>query len=110
MEVETGTGIYKIRKPTGRIGAVHIGIVSKMASGTQGEKDAEGNVIVSQADNERTQDVFIEWSVKVLPNIIIDGPHTYNDMPGIDQYVLFLATMEGMEGDTLGGELFRIIE
>lgn len=110
MKVETGTGIYNIRKPAGRIGAVHFGILSKMAPTSPGEKDAEGNAIVSQADNERTQDAFIEWSVKVLPNIIIDGPHKYNDMPGSDQFALFAATMEGMEGDTLGGELFRIIE
>ena len=109
MKVETNAGIYNIRKPVGRIGAVHFTIMSSAAPRTIGEEDVDGNPIMSEADIERANEAFAKWTIQVLPNIIIDGPYTYEEMPGSDQYAIFLASGEDMGGD-IGEELFRIVE
>lgn len=109
MKLKTESGTYTINKPTGRIGAKNFAIMTSAAPTTQGEKDKAGNVIVSEGDMERMSAAFEKWSAEVLPNIVKDGPFTYNDMPGSDQYAAFIASMEAMEGD-IGEELFQVIE
>lgn len=112
MNIETITGIYKIRKPMGRIGALHFGIITKFMPAN---KKAEGDPL-SPMEQERIGLGFEEWSAKILPNILVSftptgAPEplekiTIDDMSGEDQYSLFLAVCSTMEASE---KFFRII-
>lgn len=109
--IETNNGIYKVRKPMGRIGALHFGIITKyMPANKKNENDP-----ISPAEQERIGQGFEEWAAKVLPNILVsftskDGDekqiNSTEEMDGQDQYGMFLAICSTME---TSGEFFRIL-
>lgn len=101
FKVKTPNGIYTIKKPTGRWGALHYAIMTKTAP-----SDSEK---LSEADIERMSKAFEEWSIKVLPHLIVDGPHTYDDMPGEDQFAIFNAVLL-VTSPSGSDELFQIVE
>jgi hypothetical protein len=104
--VKTPSGVYTVKRPVGRAGVVHFTLVSK-AIPTSVDPES-GQVVVSPADQERFEKAFVEWTEKVLPAIYVDGPTTVQDMPGEDQYALFLAMFTTVN---LGGsDLFRFVE
>lgn len=105
-EIETPNGIYTVKRPVGRAGVIHFTLVSKSIPTTI---DPETNeVVISPADQDRFVDAFLEWSAKVLPEIYVSGPVAVKDMPGEDQYALFLAMFSTVN---LGGsDLFRFID
>lgn len=78
VDIKTKSGVYRVKKPLGRIGAIHFGIITKHLS--SGSKEEE----ISPAQRESIGDGFIEWTEKVLPKIIIS--YTPNDQPVIDKY------------------------
>lgn len=105
--IETANGVYKVKRPAGRIGMIHFSLISKMESRSN-EKDKNGNPVASPADEERAEKAIIEWSEKVLKNILIANDSymydidkktgeqikvgiTYDDIPGEDQFILFRA-------------------
>jgi hypothetical protein len=111
IDVETFNGVYKLRKPMGRIGALHFGIITKFMPAN---KKAEGDPI-SPAEQERIGQGFEEWSIKILPNILVsftpkDAPEaktiTIDEMTGEDQYSMFLAVCSTMEASE---NFFRIV-
>lgn len=112
LNIETITGIYKIRKPMGRIGALHFGIITKFMPAN---KKAEGDPL-SPLEQERIGMGFEEWTAKILPNILVsftpkDAPEpnasiTVDDMSGEDQYSLFLAVCSTMEASET---FFRVV-
>ena len=108
MEFETINGLYTIDKPTGELGVKNFIIMSKAVPTSKGIEDGEGNIIISEGDQERATNAFIEWSSKILPNILISGPCTYDKMTGSDQLAAFMACGEDMEGDA-GEELYKIV-
>lgn len=105
--IETANGVYKLKRPAGRIGMIHFALLSKMEARSK-EKDKDGNPVISPADEERFEKALLEWSEKVLKNILIPTDSylydidkktgeqikvgiTYDDIPGEDQYCLFCA-------------------
>jgi len=95
IEVETASGVYKVKKPVGRIGAVHMSIMMKVNM-PKGEPEDWGEQQV-QAYLESTSKVFLEWAEKVLPHIYVDGPFKPEEMPGEDQFVIFLSLAQEVQ-------------
>jgi len=106
FKIATASGVWTVRKPMGRIGAMHFAILSKSMP-TSSSKDEDGNVEISPADIERQSQGFLEWTATVLPKIIIDGPCKYDQMAGEDQYGLYFAMLEVVN---VGEKLFRFVE
>ncbi len=107
-DIETKNGIYKIKMPTGAAGARHFSIVSKSLPKSS-EKDKDGEIILSPADEERLYKGFEEWSNKVLKDIVgKDSVYSYAEMPGEDQWFIFLALIGLID---IGGDedLFRVL-
>lgn len=105
-KVETPSGVYTVKRPVGRVGIAHFTLVSKSIPTT---KDPEtGKVIISPADQDRFEKAFVDWTEKVLPSIYISGPTSLEDMPGEDQYALFLAMFTTV--NISGSDLFRFVE
>lgn len=105
-KVEVSTGVYTIRKPIGRIGAKHFAILSRMVPAR--DMDGDDPYVMSPADMDRLGSTFEMWAAEVLPHIIVDGPCKYDEMPGEDQFGLFMAVMEDMGGDGKK-PLFRVV-
>lgn len=101
-QIETNNGIYKVRNPVGRIGAIHFGIITKSTPTDGGDSEQ-----LSPGAMNKLTEGFEEWSVKVLPHIIVEGPFKYEEMPGEDQYAIFLAMFSLIK---VGKEFFRIVE
>lgn len=108
VKIETANGTYTVRVPTGRLGSVHFGIMQACAP-TSDAKDENGNPVQSPADKERFNDNFEKWCQKVLPSIIVAGESSckFDDMPGEDQYAIFIALMSRVN---ISNDLFRIVE
>lgn len=124
LKIETGNGIYQVKRPGGRLGAKSMMILAKMSSvdgikkvpkllpdGTyEGNEDPklvekiiiENNRLATAAMG----DVFEEWAPIMLPHIVVAGPFTYDDMPGEDQLALFMALSQETK---VGEEFFRIL-
>jgi len=103
FKIETANDVYELKKPTGKIGALHFRLLTKaMPKSSPVDGDEQ---MVSPADQERLQEVFEQWTEQVLPEIICE-PHTYDDIPGEDQWILFLAMFQTMNIST---DLFRIV-
>lgn len=101
-----------VRKPMGRIGAIHFGIITKYMPMNK-HNDPEAGM--SPLEQERIGQAFEEWSQKVLPNILVtyqpkDTPEpitaTIDDLDGADQYSIFLALTSMV---SVNGDFFRII-
>lgn len=110
-EVETRSGVIKLKKPMGRAGAIHFGIITKYMPAN---KKAEGDPL-SPMEQERIGQGFEEWTGRVLPQLLVsytpkDGecinPVTVDELSGEDQYAAFLAICSTMEND---GDFFRIL-
>lgn len=113
IKIETVNGLYHVRKPMGRFGAKHMAIITGAASMNQEKlpepKEGEEPQIpkMSERDMEKLVEAFEKWAVQVLPHIVSDGPFKYDNMPGEDQYAIFLAMMDET---SMSEELFRIVE
>lgn len=105
--VATPNGEYVVKRPTGRAGVIHFTLVTKSIPSTT---DEDGKVIISPADQERFTAAFEEWTEKVLPQIFIEGPNgiKVDEMPGEDQYALFLAMFSTV--NLSHKDLFRFVE
>ena len=100
IKVETGNAIYELMKPKGKLGALHFRLITKAMPKSI---DPETNDI-SPADQDRRQEVFEQWIAEVLPEILIS--HDIDDLPGEDQWLLFLASFNTMN---VRKDLFRIV-
>jgi len=112
VDIKTKSGIFRVKKPVGRIGAIHFGIITKYVTGG-GEEDS-----LSPAQREAIGEGFIEWSDKVLPKIFIS--HTPNgetvakqdfkveDITGEDQFAIFTALLSLVEANE-GDNFFQVI-
>lgn len=110
IEFETDNGRYKLMIPKGRVGAVHMRIMTSYAPSSKPDKN--GKYTPSPKDVEMMAKMFEDWSANVLPKIVIDSPYgtDYNEIPGDDQYACFLVMLEQF-GDKEGDkEFFRYIE
>lgn len=96
MKIETPSGIYEIRRPVGRIGAQQIAIITAYAP-----QDSEDSLQTGMGD------MFLKWSIEILPKILVNGPFVYEEMPGEDQMAIFIAVCEKMN---LTDDFFRVIE
>lgn len=127
IKIKVKSGIYKVRMPTGRAGALHFGILTKyMDDGQQeitladkaaieaGEPVAQKRMSPEMKTN--MAEAFIEWSAKVLPQILIcftkegttdEVAIKVDDVSGQDQYAIFMAMLEQLDVDD---EFFRIVE
>lgn len=102
FKVETANSIYELKKPTGKLGALHFRLLTKgMPKSTLEEN---GQQVISPADQERMQEVYEQWVDQVLPNIILSCD--YEDLPGEDQWVLYLACYNTIN---VRSDLFRLI-
>lgn len=109
VDIKTKSGIFRVRKPMGRIGAIHFGIITKhLSGGTTGEE-------MSPAQREDLGEGFIEWSDKVLPKILVsfipEGKEVINDykvddVTGEDQFAIFTAMMSLIE---IGEDYFQVL-
>ncbi len=103
-KVEVNGQVYTIRKPVGRIGALHFSLITKCApKNVRMDEEVE----VESVDFDQISDVFVVWAEKVLPHLIVDGPYTMEEMPGEDQFALFASCLDGMN---IGKDFFRVIE
>lgn len=103
IKVETANGLYTVKIPGGAVGATHFAITAKHAASMQ---HVEGEPM-SPAMIERQFEVLIPWSGSVLKHIVLDGPNKYDDIPGEDQYAIFLAVSDAMK---VSGDVFRVVE
>lgn len=111
-DFETESGVYKVKRPMGRIGAIHFGIITKYMPANKKEKDAP----LSPMEQERIADGFEVWAAKVLPNILVsftpkgaptpNATVTIDDMSGEDQYAMFIAVSSQLE---VSESFFRLI-
>ncbi len=107
-KVEVNGQVYTVRKPVGRIGTIHFGLIMKcvpkdaLKSKTLDDFDAQDVM-----DLDKITDVFVEWSEKVLPHLIVDGPYKYEEMPGEDQFAIFMSMVDAVK---VSKEFFRVIE
>lgn len=109
VDIKTKSGVFRVRKPMGRIGAIHFGIITKyMTGGAAGEQ-------MSPAQREALGEGFIEWSEKVLPKIIVaytpEGKEIINeykidDITGEDQFAIFTAMISLIE---VSEDYFQIV-
>lgn len=105
-KIETPNGVYTVKRPVGRAGVIHFTLVSKSIPQTVNPET--GETIITPADQERFTNAFAEWTEKVLPAIYVEGPTSLQEMPGEDQYALFLAMFSTVN---LGAQdLFRFID
>lgn len=109
VDIKTKSGVFRVRKPMGRIGAIHFGVITKYMSGSGGEEE------MSPAQRAALGEGFIEWSEKVLPKILIsytpEGGEVINDckvddITGEDQFAIFTAMMSIIE---VSEDYFQII-
>jgi hypothetical protein len=105
-KVETANGVYTLKRPVGRIGITHFTLVTKSIPTTIDE--ATGQVMISPADQDRFTAALNEWCQKVLPEIFVDGPVKPEQMPGEDQYAIFLAMFSTVNLNS--SDLFRFVE
>lgn len=111
-DIETPSGVIKVRKPMGRMGALHLGIITKYMPAN---KKAEGDPL-SPMEQERIGQGFEEWAAKVLPGILVSFTPkgaasplpsvSIDDLSGEDQYGIFLAICSTMEKSD---NFFRIL-
>jgi len=108
IKVETGNGIYEVKKPSGTVGAIHIGILTGLIrmGGKKGAEFNETDLPMTPAEQENLQKGFLQWTKEVLPHIYVNGPFPKDDMPGEDQFALFFAMFSTMK---VSGNIFRII-
>jgi hypothetical protein len=102
LKIETGNDVYEISKPKGKLGALHFRLLTKAMPKSTIEEN--GEQVISPADQERMQEVFDQWLEAVLPHILIS--HEYDDVPGEDQWVIFLASFNTMN---VRQDLFRLV-
>lgn len=110
--VETSSGVFKVRNPIGRAGTLHMGIITKYMPAN---KKADGEPI-SPLEQERIGQGFEEWAAKVLPQILVSftpaGTEATVDITsidtvsGADQYAIFLAICSTIEKSE---NFFRIL-
>ena len=109
IKIETANGVYEIRKPAGRLGAKHMALLTKTTtaapSGLQPGEPIPPEVIESMSGE--LAEVFEHWATELLPNLIVSGPFIYEEMPGEDQYAIFLAMVDQMK---VSSQIFRVIE
>jgi hypothetical protein len=107
MKIKTGNGIYEVMKPIGRIGAKHFAILTSYIPKVDTMEDGNMDSVMQ----EKMGVAFLKWAEEVLPHIIINTPFgkKYDDIPGQDQFAIFLAIVEDM-GKTSDGEFFQVIE
>jgi len=110
--IETASGVFKVRNPMGRAGSLHFGIITKyMPANKKGENDP-----ISPLEQERIGQGFEEWAAKVLPSLLVNytpkgtdtpiEPITIDGVSGEDQYAIFLAICSTIEKSD---NFFRIL-
>ena len=126
IKIETVKGIYRVRNPMGRMGAIHFGIVTKYLDGGEEPTIAEKAALeageklpakkMSPMQRANLAEALIEWTQKVLPNILVgftpkdspdEVPIKVDEIKGEEQAAIFYALLEDI---TVGDEYFRIIE
>ena len=111
VDIKTKSGMFRVKKPLGRIGAIHFGIITKYISGS------ETDGTMSPAQREGLGEGYIEWCEKVLPKIFTsfipdgnaepDAGFKTEDMTGEDQFAIFSAMMSLIE---VSEDYFQIIK
>lgn len=108
VEIETGNGVYEVSVPTGRFAARHFSLMRRAAPKN---RDEDGNVVITEEDEDRYQKCFELWSVHVLPGAIESFPPgipNYEKMPGEDMYAIWNAMFDLAKVGLSDGALFRI--
>lgn len=110
IKVETESGKYLIKKPTGQIGYTSFNIMfglSKYASDPNNE-DGMSPLQLEEAE-EALRKTSETWCREILPHIVLEeeGYIPYEDIEGHDQFAIFMAVYSTAK---MGEELFRIIE
>lgn len=104
LKIKTANDTYEISKPTGKLGGLHFRLLTKAMPKNQLQEEGVPAGNMSPADQDRLQEVFVDWIDQVLPKILTS--HKYEDVPGEDQWILYLASFKLMN---VSGELFRIV-
>jgi len=100
MKIEVGDKVYEVKKPIGRLGAIHFATIAKVAPDIQVNEDGS----LKPSSMERIADAFLEWREKVLKHIVSEN---IEEMEGVDQFGIFIALISETE---VSKDLFRIIE
>jgi hypothetical protein len=108
MKIETKSGIYEVKEPAGKLGAKHIALLSSaVPKGIESGMDPENlPPEVTESMTRQLSLIFEKWADEILPHIVISGPHPYEEMPGVDQYGIFLALISTIGEDQ---DFFRIV-
>lgn len=127
LKIKVKDGIYRVRIPTGRAGALHFAILTKYMDGSQGEVTLADKAALDAGERPEAKpmtpemksniaEAFLEWSSRVLGLIIVgftpNGNETENqikvdDISGQDQYAIFMALLGELE---VSEDFFRIVE
>lgn len=114
LTIATANDTYEIKKPGGKLGGLHFRLLTKAMPKNSLAEEGGDSPGMSPADQERLQEVFVDWIEQVLPFILVKSHNNpelkpeeiYDELPGEDQWVLYLASFKLMN---VSGELFRII-
>lgn len=93
--------ICKFRIPTGPLGAKHFLLCQKAAPKSMSEDGTP-----SPADNERVNEVYVQWMAEILPDPSVMIYPDYKDMRGEDQFVVAVAACNAVR---VRQDLFRLI-
>ena len=127
VKVATKSGIFRVRNPKGRMGVLHFAIVTKYMEGgeelTLDDKAAmeAGKTLPKKKMSPQARamlaEALIEWTSKVLPNILVgftpEGSTEENttikvdDLKGEDQAAIFYALLDGI---SISEDFFRVVE
>ena len=100
MKIEVGDRVYEVKKPIGRLGAIHFALLTKVA----GDVVVDENGNLAPTSMAKLSEIFLEWRDKVLKHIIKED---IEKMEGQDQFAIFLALVSSTN---VSEELFRVVE
>lgn len=112
--INTANDTYDVKIPTGPLGGKHFMLLTKAMPKNSLAAEGIDSPGMSPADQERLQEVFVDWIEQVLPEFAVKSynhpelkpEEVYGIIPGEDQWVLYLAAFKLMN---VSGELFRVI-
>jgi hypothetical protein len=109
VDIKTKSGVFRVKKPLGRVGAIHFGIITKYIQGGDSTE-------LSPSQRAGLGDGFTEWSIKVFPQLftsftpegqsIADPEVRVDDVSGEDQFAIFSALMSLIE---VSQDYFQIV-
>ena len=94
VEIETPSGVYKILKPKGRIGARWIALLMGFDLPVD-EQSWQHLTATQRVEVSKALAILFEtFTTEILPKIFKDGPHKPEDIPPEDMAIILATLMQ----------------